>query len=232
MDMDDGKRKISLTKPDPADLPSMKDGKELSAQTNSNETRCSEGFTTPRTTPVNDNSALFGDEAGRSVTPSSEKRAAEGGLAAALKNSRAVYDQLVDRKEKMVEKFRQHEKECQHLRDLTCAVVGSRRNVRNAEDSEREREAMRLSDKISACIDKSAKAISDFSDQQEDAEMSLLRANTAILNRLNTPKDSGRVQKRSDSAPLAIAGPRRAMVCSLRNAAQAAISRAIGTGTN
>ncbi len=95
----------------------------------------------------------------------------------------------------MVEKFRIHERECQHLDELTCTAVG-KKNVRKARGSEREQEIYNLSERISACIDKSSKAMSGFLDQQEDAEHSLLRANAAILNRLNSPRVPLKVEKR------------------------------------
>ena len=138
------------------------------------------------------------------ATPSSERRAAEGGLAAALKSSRGSIDALQARRERMEERFRAHERECQHLRDLTCAHSGSRRRIRSAEESEREREACGLSERISACIERAGKAVAGVSEQQEDAELSLLRANAAILNRINTPKapeGAGRGEKRCARPP-------------------------------
>ena len=148
-------------------------------------------------------------------TPSStEKKAGEGGLAAALKKSRGLYDELVSRKDKMVEKFRIHERECQHLNDLTCTAIG-KNNVRKAPASEREKEICNISERISSCIDKSSKAMSDFLDQQEDAEHSLLRANAAILNRLSSPRAAAsKVEKRCVCA--CVLSPQfRPSVCSM-----------------
>jgi flagellar motility protein MotE (MotC chaperone) len=130
------------------------------------------------------------------TSSSTEKRAAEGGLTAALKKSRSVYDELVSRRDVMVEKFRMHQRECQHLDDLTCTTK-SKKDVRRALDSEREQEIHNLSERIRACIEKSSKAMLDFLDQQEDAEHSLLRVNAAILNRLNNPRAAvSKVEKR------------------------------------
>jgi hypothetical protein len=143
----------------------------------------------------------------RPATPSWDRRAAEaGGLAGALQSSRGGIEDLARRRERMEERFCLHERECQHLRDLTCARGGG---GRPAVEAEREREALGLSERISACIELAGKVVAELSEQQEEAELSLLRANAAILNRVNAPKPAdgqGGGEKRSP-VPLPQAGP-------------------------